>query len=294
MRPVAFLTASCMLESNLDRRVDYWEHDRQFIPMRAACAERGIDLRTVVWDDPDLDPDDYSALIVGTTWDYFQRADEFLATLTRFAERRPLFNPLDIMRWNLSKTYLRDLEAAGVPGIPTMWIDIADQNHIDEAFRQFKVDEVVVKPQIGGGGWRQERVKRGVPLPHRDRLPPGPAMVQPFLPAIATEGEYSLVFFDREFSHCLVKTPAPGDYRIQSCFGGKERPHSPSRLELADAQRVVDAVDGPLLYARVDMVRVPGGHLALMELEIIEPYYYPDQGPGFEKIFARALERALR
>lgn len=283
-----------MLEDNPDRREDYWEHERQFTPMRRACSDLGIDLRSVIWDDPALDPKDYEALVVGTTWDYVPRSEEFLATLARFAEHRPLHNPLDTIRWNLSKTYLRDLEASGAPAVPTLWIDLAHGEPIAEAFDRFGTEEVVVKPQVGAAAWRQERIRKGHPIPHTDRLPPGPAMVQPFLPAIATEGEYSFVFFDREFSHCARKTPAPGDYRIQSCFGGTERPHAPSPDELAAAKAIVDAVDGPLLYARVDMVRGPDGRLALMELELIEPYYYPEQGPGFELIFARALERSLR
>lgn len=294
MIPVAFLSASCMLESNPDRRDDYWEHDRQFNPMRDACRERGIDLQTVIWDDPALDPDDFEALIVGTTWDYVPRADLFLTTLERLSARRPLFNPLATIRWNLSKGYLRDLETSGAPIVPTLWCERADESSVAEAFDAFRSEEVVIKPQVGAAAWRQARLRRGDPLPATDALPPGPAMIQPFLPAIESEGEYSLVFFDRVFSHCALKTPAPGDYRIQSCFGGRERPHDPSGAELKAAQRVVDSVEGPLLYARVDMVRTPRGELAVMELELIEPYYYPEQGPGFEKVFAAALARALR
>ena len=118
---------------------------------------------------------------------------------------------------------------------------------------------------------------------------PHPMMVQPFLPAIAEEGEISFVMVDGELSHALVKRPAKGDYRIQSAYGGFEIPIEPSAEDLAAAKAVLAALDETPLYARVDMLRADDGGLLLMELELIEPYLYPLQGEGLGARLAEAL-----
>ena len=118
-------------------------------------------------------------------------------------------------------------------------------------------------------------------------------MIQPFLPAVAEEGEYAFLFFGGEFSHCARKIPAKGDYRVQSEYGGHEEVHVPSGAELALARSVLDFVDGDPLYARVDMLRGLDGQLALIEIELIEPYLYPEQGPQMGEVFAKALVRKL-
>lgn len=293
MISIGLLTAANMLETHPSPRPDAWEHERQYVPMRAACLERDIDLRVVIWDDPNIDARAFDAFVIGTTWDYASKPALFLETLARLSAHRPVLNPVETVRWNLHKGYLNDLARRGAQIVPTLWRDRADRETVLSAFDTLGADDIVIKPQIGAAAWRQARLRRGEPLPGPDALPPGPTMIQPFLPAIVEEGEYSLVFFDREFSHCVLKTPAQGDYRIQSMFGGSERKYTPSEDDLALARGVLAAVKGPLLYARVDMVRDLQGRLAVMELEVIEPYLYPDQGPHMGESFASALVRLL-
>lgn len=291
---VGFLTAGCMIPGHPNLRTDYWEHEREFPPLRVACKSRGIELREVIWDDPALIPTEFDAFVIGTTWDYTDKPDVYLQTLERISVQRSLLNPLDTVRWNSHKTYLRDLAERCVDVVPTLWRQSADEATITRAFDELGADEIVVKPVIGASAWRQARLRRGEPIPEPSLLPPAHTMIQPFLPAVVDEGEFSFIYFDRTFSHCAQKLPAAGDYRVQAMYGGHERVYHPSAEELSLAQRVVDAVSGPLLYARVDMLRVPSGQLALMELELIEPYYYPEQGPGFASLFAEALCRLLR
>ncbi len=292
MRPIAFLTAGCVLPGHPDQRIDSWEHDSELGPMTAACRARDIELRPVVWDDP-FDLEAFEAFVVGTTWDYTDRPQAFLAALERIAARRPLWNPLPVIRWNIEKTYLRDLAERGASVVPTLWREAADEASIAASFDELGVDEVVVKPVVGASAWRQARVRRGEPLPPAEALPPAETMIQPFLPAAASEGEYSFIFFDGTFSHAALKVPAEGDYRVQSMYGGRTRVHQPTPDELAITAAVLDAVDGPLLYARVDLMRGLDGRLAVMELELIEPYLYPEEGPGMGEAFADALVRLL-
>ena len=144
---------------------------------------------------------------------------------------------------------------------------------------------------MGAGAWRQSLISRGDDMPDEGNLPEAECMIQPFLPSVTSEGEYAFLFFDREFSHCSQKVPAKGDYRVQAAYGAKENIHIPSDEELKLASSVLDCVKGDILYARVDMLRGLDGKLALIELELIEPYMFPEQGPDMGKSFAAALTR---
>lgn len=293
MSRVAFLTASCMIKDHPDARKDYWEHDLEMAALQPACKALGISLEPVIWDEPDLNPADYDAVMIGTVWDYMEKPQAFTDFLERCDRETRLLNPLPTVMWNMRKVYLKDLEARGAAMIPTLWGDKADQATILGAFDALCCDDVVVKPVLGGGAWRQARVRRGEAIPPADKLPPAECMIQPFLPSVSEEGEYAFLFFNREFSHCALKRPADGDYRVQSEYGGYEAIHEPSEEELALARAVVDCVDGDLLYARVDMLRGLDGKLALIELELIEPYLYPEQGPVMGETFATALKGIL-
>jgi hypothetical protein len=118
-------------------------------------------------------------------------------------------------------------------------------------------------------------------------------MIQPFITAIATEGEFSFLFIDGDFSHALVKRNATGDYRIQEAYGGRSARIDPAKRDQAQARAVLDALDAPPLYARVDMVRGPDGRLLLMELEVIEPFLFPQDGPHIGAMLGRALQKRL-
>jgi glutathione synthase/RimK-type ligase-like ATP-grasp enzyme len=293
MKHVAFLSAACMLKDNPEARKDYWEYDLEITALAPACRAAGIELETRIWDDPEFDASQYDAAVIGTCWDYMQKPEAFEAALQAIAGKTRLLNPFETFRWNQRKTYLKDLAARGAPMIPTLWADRADAATITAAFDALGSDDIVVKPVLGGGAWRQARIRRGEALPAAENLPIAECMIQPFLPAVSKEGEYAFLFFGREFSHCARKVPAKGDYRVQSEFGGHEEIHVPSGEELALASAVLACVEGDLLYARVDMLRGLDGQLALIELELIEPYLYPEQGPDMGAAFARALKALI-
>ena len=76
-----------------------------------------------MWSDADIDWSAFDACLLRTTWDYQERLDEFMAWAERAATQTRFFNPIDIVRWNTHKSYLRDLEARGAPTVPTIWLD---------------------------------------------------------------------------------------------------------------------------------------------------------------------------
>lgn len=197
-------------------------------------------------------------------------------------------NPVSILRWNSDKSYLAELSAAGIATVPTQMSDAVDQAALDDARAMFRTETLVIKPPISGGADGTFRLKTSDPLPasvagHR-------MMIQPYLPSIAAEGEYSLFYFGGMFSHAIIKRPAAGDFRVQDQFGGYEEAiEEPADAQLL-AQSALDATPeltgtGPLAYARVDMLRDADGVFRLMELELIEPslflHFAPDGGAAF-------------
>lgn len=291
---IAFLMSADLHADAPNRHKYSYEHDLQFGALHKEGARRGIVFEAVIWDAPNIDWARFDAVLVGTTWDYVQKRDGFFARLEAIANARPLFNPLSLMRWNADKSYLRDLAARGVPTVPTMWADAASAAFIAQAFDAFATtDMLVVKPRIGAGGWRQACLARGAALPPADLLPPAACLVQPFLPAIVEYGEISLLFYDGVFSHCARKRPAIGDYRVQSDYGGCEVAHDPDAGELAVAKAALAALPSPPLYARIDLVRNIENQPVVIEVELIEPYHYVDQGPHFARPFLDGLVKYL-
>ncbi|MFN4024767.1 MAG: RimK family alpha-L-glutamate ligase [Hyphomonas sp.] len=289
MKKVAYLASRVTLPGSLIRRTDAFEHDYTMDALRPAFAARGMLLEDLSWDDSKADWATYDAAIIGTTWDYWDRLDEFLAALEAIEAKTLLFNPSALVRWNCRKTYLRDLEARGAKLIPTLWIDTCGEAEAKAAFDTLGADTLVFKRQVGAGAKGQHMLKRGEAIPGM----PHPMMVQPFLPMIQTEGELSFIFIDGELSHALVKRAQPGDYRIQSSYGGREEALHPSPEDLAAAKAILAALDEPPLYGRVDMLRGEDGSLLLMELEIIEPYLYPVEGPELGERMAAAVAKRI-
>lgn len=286
---IAYLASKATLPDSPTRRDDYHEHVYMMDALRPAMKARGFNIHDIAWDDPDTDWSGFDLAIVGTTWDYWDRIPEFFATLQKIENATPLCNPTELVKWNSRKTYLRELETKGAKLIPTEWIETANEQNVARAFDALQTDDIVIKRQIGAGAAGQHRLKRGDSIPEM----PHPMMAQPFLSNIQSEGEYSFIFIDGQFCHCLIKRAAAGDYRIQSLYGGVEEPVIPDARDLESAKKIISVLDDTPLYGRVDMIRGDDGGLLLMELELIEPYLYPIEGPELGERMAEAVEKRL-
>jgi len=282
---LCFLACRDTLPGSPTRRVDAFEHDLMMENLSAAFAANGGQVSAVAWDDALADWAQFDAVMIGTTWDYHDRLAEFLTVLVEIEKKTQLFNSRALVNWNAHKGYLRDLGARGVRLIPTIWTEKASPDVVNRAFDEYGVNDLVLKRQVGAGGEGQFKIRRGDPLPDM----PHPMKIQPFVANILGEGEISFIFIAGKFSHALIKTVAGGEYRIQSCYGGKEQAITPSDADIKAAQCVVAALEEAPLYARVDMVRADDEGLMLMELELIEPFLYPLQGPELGARIYKAL-----
>lgn len=282
---IAYLASQRTLPGAPVRRADAFEHDQMMACLDAAGPGRGITFEAVSWDDPDARWHDFDAAMIGTTWDYPQRTDAFLATLRCIETATTLVNSAATAAWNYRKTYLRDLAARGAPVIPTVWADHLTADGAGAAAKRLGTGQLVVKRQVGSNSEGQMRLGPGDAVP----TVTAPVMIQPYRAAIATEGELSFIFIAGRFSHALQKHPAAGDYRVQSDYGGREAVYQPTDADCGLAEQIVRLVDPLPFYARVDMLRAPHGGLELMELELIEPFLFPLQGPALGDRIAQAF-----
>ena len=262
------------------------DDDLDFIVPALRC--RDVEVETPGWSDPSIDWSSFDVAMLSSTWDYHERPDEFRAWLRAAASATLLRNPLEMVEWNLDKGYLRELEAAGVPAIPTVWSQPGAEAQAAAEIEQLGADDVVIKPVIDLGARNLVRIEASL-VPRMLPRFEVPTMAQPYVPSVATEGELSLVYLGGELSHSLRKLPARGDFRVQPQYGGTHEPLEPPREAVAIATSALAATPGDPLYARVDLVRLDSGELALIELELIEPALYLDVAPSSAGVLAAAL-----
>ncbi len=258
----------------------------------------GRDIIFRSWTDPG-DLTGFGLISPLIAWGYQRDCRVWFALLDRMeAERLPVVNPTSVLRWNSDKAYLAALDTLGVAVVPTRSCDSLDHAALAAARATFGTDIIVIKPPISGGADGTFRLASG------DVLPASVAgkrmMIQPYLSSIAAEGEYSLFYFDGQFSHAIIKHPATGDFRVQDQFGGYETAVSAPQAALALAEAALAATaqitaTTALPYARVDMLRDGEGQFRLMELELIEPslflHFAPDRGTSFASAIVRAMRQ---
>jgi glutathione synthase/RimK-type ligase-like ATP-grasp enzyme len=235
--------------------------------------------------------------VIRSPWDYFERAAEFRHWLdARIASGVLMCNAGDILDWNYDKRYLQDLEAAGVPLVPTLCIPRGEQVDISALARARGWSEIVVKPTISGGAYRTHRFLVADAASYKeqidDTLSDRGVLIQPFLPEILCDGELSIHFFDGEYSHAVRKRPKPGDYRVQFQYGGTAESVEVVPALWAQARACVLAAPSLPVYARVDGV-VGDGQFLLMELEVFEPLMFLASHPDAPGRFARAVHGRL-
>lgn len=267
-----------------------WEvDDRAF---HVALAGRGVDARQAVWDDPAIDWNVFDAVLIRTTWDYQEKREKFVEWAD--AIEVPLYNPADIVRWNTHKSYLRELEARGIPIVPTEWLARGTEPDIASLCRKRGWRRAFIKPCVGATARETLRFEAGDPAAqqHASRLLASEdLMLQPYLARVETEGEVSAIFIDGELAHSVRKIPVPGDYRVQDDFGAKD--YLIDFPDVALARRTMDAVGRKLLYGRADFLIADDG-LQLTELELVEPSLFFRHSRETAERFADAVTRALQ
>jgi glutathione synthase/RimK-type ligase-like ATP-grasp enzyme len=234
----------------------------------------------------------YDLVLPLVAWGYHLDFDRWLALLDRAeAERWPMANPPALLRWSSDKAYLAELAERGVSTVPTLAVEACGDADIEEARRRFASDWLVIKPPVSGGAWGTHRLGPNDDLPDESRG--RPMIVQPLIEEIARTGEYSLMLFEGEFSHAVVKRPAAGEFRVQPHLGGVTLPSPPPPGGIALARQALAAAPARATYARVDIIPDDDGVLRIMELELVEPALFLDHAPDGGAAFVGSILSAL-
>lgn len=288
MKKVAFLST--------DNLQNFFTYDRLlFEPMRNlgwAAEEISWKNKKIIWSN-------YDAVIVRSTWDYQDSPKDFINVLEKINKSTHLENDFDLMKWNMNKRYLFDLEQNGVKIVDTIWEKSFDPKTAVEYFKRFNTDEIIIKPNISANADNTFRLTRERLVSNLSKLEQvfskREFMVQPFLKSIIEEGEYSLFFFDGKISHAVLKKPKENDFRVQEEHGGDIQPINAPQNIISVAESIIRKLSTIPLYGRVDLVRTPRNDFALMELELIEPSLYlnkDNQAPQrFALAFAEKMEK---
>lgn len=291
---VALITAAAA--RNLDEDLPPLEQAMRALP--------GVRTSIVNWDDADVDWRQFDLAVLRSTWDYSQRLDEFLSWAERAASLTRLVNPLPVVRWNTDKHYLRDLAAAGIATVPSVFIEPGEDASacIDAFLRDHAGAEFVVKPAIGAGSrdaQRYGRDEREQALSHARRLlgERRSVLLQPYLDRVDEHGETALVFIAGRFSHAIRKGPLlrRGEGPTRALFAEEHiSARTPTDDDVRLAERTLDAIPfaRPLLYARVDLIHDADGSPRVLELELTEPSLFFAHADGSAARFADAV-RAL-
>lgn len=259
-----------------------------------ALRARGIETAHAAWDDGDVDWSRFELVVVRSTWDYPPRVQEFLAWASQL---RRVLNPLAILKWNTDKRYLNDLARAGVPVVPTRFLNPGDA--FDTPGEPF-----VIKPAVSCGArdtalYRVDQVKEAGAHVRRLQENGRIVMVQPYLERIELAGEISLMFMGGAYSHSVFRGAllnAPGSAAERAVDFSLIRRVEPMPEQLRIAGQALAAVPGGpgnLLFARVDLIPDADGTPLVLEVELTEPYLFLGFSERGVELLADSIAQAI-
>lgn len=285
--------------------------DEDMPPLMAALTSAGARVSTPCWDDDQVDWSAYDAALLRSTWNYVDHIERFRAWARGCAQQTLLLNPPPVVEWNTDKHYLAHLHRAGVPVVPSRFVEPTDD--AGTALREFlggganalsagrgvAFDQFVIKPSIGAGSRDTARYRRedsGRALAHLQRLvvtERRSALLQPYLASVDVAGETALIYFGGQASHAIRKGPLLqlDSGLVEGLFAPEDiRAREPGADEQAVAAAAYAAIpfEAPL-YARIDMIRDDRGAPVILELEMTEPSVFLAHAPGSAERLAAAL-----
>jgi glutathione synthase/RimK-type ligase-like ATP-grasp enzyme len=278
------------------------DDERRLLPELERLGLTGV---PAIWTDDTVEWGSFDAVVVRAVWDYSQDRERFLDWTRRVASVTRLLNPADALEWNTDKRYLRDLTAAGLPIVPTAFLEPGDDA---AAWRPADgYDDFVVKPAVSCGS--QDTVRYSATgsldaaVAHVRRLLDAArtVMIQPYLDAVDSVGETAVIFIGGRYSHAIRKGPllvrnVQGE-RVEGLFVQEQiDSREPSAEEMAAAERIIAVIPGGfdrLLFARVDLIPDPQDHPQLLELELTEPSLFLAHSDQAATRLATAIAAAI-
>lgn len=243
--------------------------------LKEALEQKGLKAHRTYWDNPDFDWTRTRYAIFRTTWDYFDRIEEFMPWLEKTAELTQFINPISLLKWNMDKHYLRDLQQNGIEIPDTIFIEKGEKRALSEISKDKIWTEFILKPAISGAArhtyrFSKEEIGKYETI-FTSLIANESMLLQEFQKNILTKGEIALMLFGGRFSHAVLKLAKAGDFRVQDDFGGTVHDYTPTEQEIALAEKVITSISPLPAYARVDIFWDNHDKAVLSELEMIEP-----------------------
>ncbi len=271
------------------------EPDIDEIPLVEGLKSAGHEASVAGWDDESVDWASFDAILIRATWNYAWHLDAFRAWIARANEQTTLINPIETLEWNLHKRYLKELQAAGIPIIPTAFFDQGASTSIMELCESRCWSRIVIKPTVSAGSFGTrafDLCKGDAPAAQAffdEMIAQREMMIQRFVPAVETVGETALIVIDGELTHAIEKRPRFDDQDEEVYL---RESISDEMREIA--MKVINAANKDHLYARVDVIPDDDGSLMLSELEMLEPsLFFPYCERAINK-FAHAVLRRVQ
>jgi glutathione synthase/RimK-type ligase-like ATP-grasp enzyme len=258
-----------------------------------ALRDYDIEAQSVDWRAQDRVWSDFDAALIYSTWDYYEDHARFLDLLRKMEDAGlQVYNSPSIVQWNSCKKYLQDLERWGLKTIETVYISPAELENLESILIEKGWKDCVIKPQISADGHHTYRFNLSNIEHIQNTLKnfDEQFMIQPFAEEVMSEGEWSFVFFGKEYIHCILRKTPEDQFRVQ---GGKRIPIQPPDWMLREAEHILEIINLPALQTRVDLIR-RGDEIRIMEIELIEPSLYLKFFPGSEKIIAKKISEKLK
>ena len=262
-----------------------------------ALKNKGLNTQRLAWDDKNFDWSSTKSILFRTTWDYFDRFNEFSKWLSNVTKKTRLFNSEKLIRWNIDKHYLNDLKLKHVNIAETYFIEKRNNKTLKELHTHLGWSETVLKPCVSGAARHTYKLNLETISAHetifKELITNEAMMLQPFQYNIVTNGEISMMVFNGKFTHAILKKAKAGDFRVQDDFGGSVSDYSPTNEEITFAENTVKACPELPIYARVDIFTDNNTKIALSELELIEPELWFRHHPEAATVLAEAIKLKL-
>ena len=282
-----------------DSNTDDYKHNvfyEDFL-VQEALKKLGLKTLRLAWDNSTFDWSETRSVLFRTTWDYFDRFDEFSVWLEKISKLTTLFNSENLIRWNIDKHYLRDLNIKGINIAKTYFIEKGQKTSLKQLHDNLGWQETVLKPCISGAARHTYKLNNNNLSDYEtlfSELNSSESfMLQPFQHQIVSKGEISMMVFNGQFTHAVLKKAKQGDFRVQDDFGGTVHNYVPTADEILFAENTIKACAELPIYARVDIFTDNNGDIALSELELIEPELWFRHYPKAAEVLALGIKKLL-
>lgn len=263
-----------------------------------ALNKKGLTVTRTNWDNPEYDWTKTRFAVFRTTWDYFDRFPEFSQWLSSVNNKTNLINSLSLVKWNMDKHYLRDLEDRGIHIPPTLFVEVGEIRSLSEIIKSTGWTDCILKPAVSGAARHTYKINAANVKNHeaifRKLIDEESMLIQEFQHQIITKGEVALMVFGGKFSHAILKKAKAGDFRVQDDFGGSVHDYVPSQHEIDFAEHVVSSCSPKPVYARVDVIWDNQNRPCVSELELIEPELWFRKNNRAAEMFADAVSNYIQ